>query len=279
MRHYPTDEDDFKTAIDVIKAEEWQLNLLKLNPGYVHWGNFEDSMATDKGQWTSRLSIPTWKQFFSDWNLDDYNELVNFYFEVYRKSHECPHCEGTALNPATKQLEDDWYDFAGTGRKWCYSLTEIEIEALVKAGRLSDVIKDRVHFDDEKQKWQKLEVNGDDRKWVDSEAPEMPTPEKVNKWASGPGFGHDAINRWVAVKARAKHQGIYGHCEHCIDGRIYDEENAKVGLQLWILHPRKGAARGVYIEHLQQEDLVEVFLFLREAAERNAERFSKIPNG
>ena len=33
--------------------------------------------------------------------------------------------------------------------------------------------------------------------------------------------GHDAINRWICVKARAKHLGIYGHCEHCEEGVVY----------------------------------------------------------
>mgnify|MGYP003351469692 CR=1 FL=1 len=35
---------------------------------------------------------------------DELNELVNFYFEIYRNNHKCPHCDGDALNPATKQI-------------------------------------------------------------------------------------------------------------------------------------------------------------------------------
>ncbi len=89
-------------------------------------------------------------------------------------------------------------------------------------------------------------------------------------------MGHDAINRWICVKARAKHLGIYGHCEHCEGGIVYEEPKAKVALQLWYLHPRKGCSRGVYIEHIEQENLPEIFEYLKEARDRNAERFSKI---
>jgi hypothetical protein len=47
-----------------------------------------------------------------------------------------------------------------------------------------------------------------------------------------------------------------------------------LGLVLWILHPRKGASRGVSIARVERTELPAVATWLQEAAERNAERFA-----
>jgi len=49
-----------------------------------------------------------------------------------------------------------------------------------------------------------------------------------------------------------------------------------VALQLWILHPRKGASRGVYIKNIEENEVPEVIQYLKIAAERNSNRFSKL---
>lgn len=263
MRKY--DEDDAKK----LNAEQWQLDLLKLNPSYCWWGNYEDYMSNDKG-WRARHEC----QSIDDlWGLDELNEVVNFYFEVTRENHECPKCEGTTLNKETYQLEQDWYDFEETGRRWCSQLTEIEIEALVKAGRISDLLDYRVRYNKEDDSWVKR--NEENTDWIKCEKPTMPTPEKVNAWNEGRGLGHDSINRWICVRARAEHLGIYGHCD-CDDGYIYDSNEAKVSLQLWMIHPRKGCSKGVYIKEVKKEDLPKVFKYLKEAEQRNADRFRAI---
>lgn len=271
MRTYPTADD--QSEVESLKAQQWQIDLLKLNPEYVYWGCFEDYMSKDKdGSWDSRVILSDWKEH---WTLDDLNELVNFYFEVYRKNHECEHCEGSGANPATRQLQEDWYDFAKTGREWCHNITDVEVEALMKAGRLRDISGFHGYFEEDRNTWVKWE--GDQK--VDCEQPQFPTAEAVNTWAKNVrGIGHDAINRCICVEARAKHLGVYGYCEHCKDGggRIYDEPNARVALQLWFLHPRKGCSRGVYIENIEQQDLPSVFDYLKQAAARNQQRFSKI---
>lgn len=267
MRSFPKPED--QEELDRLHAEDWQINLLRLNPEYVYWGCFEDYMCSDKGGWSSRIITPTWKDH-SDWSLDNLNECVNFYFEIYRKNHECPHCEGSGENPETHQLSKDWYDFDRTGRRWSNKIGEVEIEALVKRGRLSDLNNFHGHYDEEDECWYKWE-NGEK---VKCEKPDFPTPEEVNEW-SEKGFGHDAINKWICVKARAKHLGIYGKCDECEGlGVLYDEDKARVALQLWYLHPRKGCSRGVYIESIEQEDLPEIVEYLKKAAKRNTDRFS-----
>jgi len=280
MRRY--DADDAKN----LNAESWQLDLLNFNPEYVYWGCFEDYMSNKDSGWQSRVITPTWKEFKSQWTLDEYNECVNFYFEVIRKNHECEYCEGSGYNPETKKLSDDWYSFGQA--KWIYisenkryndlawsnHLTEVEVEALVKSGRLWDFVKERCFYDEEAQSW--IKWVGDEKVLCD--APIMPTPEQVNEW-NKKRMGHDCINKSICVEARAKHLGFYGLCEHCQgNGILYDDEKAHVSLQLWILHPRKGCSRGVYIENVEQEDIPQIIEFLQEAAKRNAERFSKINN-
>lgn len=270
MRQFPDLNDKYDVQdLEILNVEQWQVDLLKVNPEYVFWGNYEDHMSGKGSGWGSPVECESWDDF--NWGLDDLNECVNFYFKLHRENHECPHCEGSNYNKETKQLSDDWYDFGDTGRRWSNNITDVEIEALMKHGRLSDVSNFNGYFDKEKNVWVQR-VNG---KKIECEKPEMPTAIEVNNW-SRHGMGHDAINRIICVEARAKHLGVYGHCEHCTEGYIYDEPKGNVGLQLWILHPRKGCSRGVYIKQIKQENLPDVFAFLKNAAERNQKRFSKI---
>jgi hypothetical protein len=286
MRTYPDLKDKYDVAeLENIKAHPWQLEMLKMNPSYVHWGNHEDYMCNDKGGWGSRVSLNGWDDHFQ---LDEYNELVNFYFLLRRESHECPHCNGQGLNPASKRIFDSWYDFEERGTRWCDNINDIEVKALVRSGRLHDLIKPvravnskkltstMYWFDEETNKWKGwVKINGKDRK-VQVEEPEYPTAEQVNTWSKGGGFGHDAINRNICCRTRAITQGVWGACEHCVEGRIYDAEHATLKLQMWFLHPRKGCSRGVLIEEILEEEIPEVIKYLKEAKKRNNQRFSKI---
>lgn len=40
MRTFPKNKDDQAEAVK-LNAEKWQVDLLKLNPSYVYWGNEE----------------------------------------------------------------------------------------------------------------------------------------------------------------------------------------------------------------------------------------------
>jgi len=150
-------------------------------------------------------------------------QLWKGYINPYR-SVECKSCGQSGLNPSTKKLSDDWYSHLRTDGKqgWSNELTDIEVEALAKSGRLSGLIPNRPYFDEDDNKWMA---------WVDGtktevEKPEYPSAEKVNEFFKN-GFGHDAINHWVCTKARAKHLGIYGHCEYCEDGQIWQSNEIK----------------------------------------------------
>jgi hypothetical protein len=57
---------------------------------------------------------------------------------------------------------------------------------------------------------------------------------------------------------------------------IDDDDDHSLALILWWLHPRKGASRGIEIKNIQERDRPAIIAFLKEAAQRNAARFSKI---
>jgi len=283
MRTVPNMNDEYDVkSLNKLNAKPWQIALLEKNPDYPHWGNGEDYMWKKKGEgWDSPVELKTFADHFK---LDEYNELVNFYFNLYRENHECPHCNGEGLNPATLKISNDFYGFshqANPADKWHDKLTQDEVDELVKQGRLSDFMPGGkwYRFDENRNQWMFMDDSGEwkDRKWVDCEKPEMPKAETINQAQHVKGIHHhDAINRWICIETRAKRLGVYGHCEHCVDGRIYDEPDARVGLQLWILHPRKGASRGVYIKNIEEHEVPAVIEYLKEAAERNANRFSKL---
>jgi len=268
MRSYPIGNDE-KKELELLKAEDWQINCLKLNPDYVYWGNKENYMINGKS-WSERVYLNSVKDL---WELNDYNELINFYFEVNRENHRCPACDGTNLNTDTKKIYNDWYTHLRTDGKegWEYDLTEVEIKELVKAGRLTDLMGINCYYDEESGKW----IGYIDGKKKEVDEPKYPTPREVNNWAKT-SFGHDSINRWICTEARAKHLGVYGHCENCDEGYIYTEPKAKLSLQMWFIHPRKGASRGVYLNEIKEDELPIVLDYLREARDRNAARFSKL---
>lgn len=195
-----------------------------------------------------------------DWDLDDLNEIVNFYFEIERKSEHCEECGQTGYNPETRQISEDWYDFEHTGRKWNHNITQDEVQALVDRDRLHDF----THTYEKSVGWQKREDGY------------IPTAEEVNAW-SKEGFGHDSINHYVCVNQRAERLGVYGLCSSCEgEGYVYTEPAAKLGLVLWVIHPRKGCSRGIHIKDLKQENVIPAMKYLTEAMERNANRFSGI---
>jgi len=173
-----------------------------------------------------------------DWPL---HEVWKGYLNPYH-SYNCPKCDGSGMNKETKALSDAWYSFDDeewiwlvpgekryNNKAWQYHLTEVEIEALVKQGRLRDLMGRNIWFEEDTYQWMEYL---DDRKVV-CDAPEYPSPECVNLWATN-GFGHDAINQMIAVEARAKHLGVYGICSMCKgEGVLYESEEIKILSENW----------------------------------------------
>lgn len=118
-----------------------------------------------------------------------------------RAPRECADCGGTGYNRHTRRIEDDFYDFAGTGRRWVDKITQDEADALVAHGRLWDL-------------WRRFGPNG----WEDIEPRPRVTAEQVNALnrPGARGFdGHDGINRWILIETRARRLGVYGKCPRC----------------------------------------------------------------
>lgn len=158
-----------------------------------------------------------------DWPL---NHRWKGYLCPYR-SQKCV-CDGTGYNPATKQIADDFYDFAGTGRRWVDRITQDEVDFLVSKDRLVDFTST----------W-----NGTG--WVKDGR--HPTAEQVNALnrSGGPaGFlaGHDGINRMYLIEARAKRLGVYGLCEMCKgEGSYYATPEIAALAEAWeSTEPPKG---------------------------------------
>jgi hypothetical protein len=246
MRNFPTKDYELKD-LESLKAESWQLELLKLNPEYTSWGPYEDYMTGDgNGRgWDSPVFHKSWSEFKSNFGLDELNEVVNFYFELERTSHECPDCEGRGYNKETVELYKGWYGSLYNMPEWSDKLEKEEVQALFDAGRLFGYKT-------------------------------LPTPEEINR-EYRKGLGHDCINCSICIETRAKKLGVWGKCPTCGgEGCLYDEYSAHVNLVVWYVHPRKGASRGVEVKNITQEDIPEVLAFLKEAANRNKERFSKL---
>jgi hypothetical protein len=164
------------------------------------------------------------------------------YISPYR-SQKCEACDQSGYNLETKKIYDEWYNFDNqvfkpnpyrSGARYNvnghnHNITEVEIEALVRGGRLSDLLDSWYHFNDEKNVWEKLDnsLPYDEREWVECEQPTFPTPDEVNEW-NLKGMGHDAINCHICVEARAKEQGVYGLCECCNgEGEIWFSDEIK----------------------------------------------------
>lgn len=81
---------------------------------------------------------------------------------------------------------------------WSHHLNDDDVAALVAAGRLMDFT----------HRWTK----GDG--WQPIDPPVTPTSAEVNEWSLR-GFGHDAINAGVAIRARCEREGYSYMCSTC----------------------------------------------------------------
>jgi hypothetical protein len=295
MRNYPTDKYD-KEELQRLNCAPWQVELLRLNPSYCHWGPHEDYMIKDGSGWDSAQSRDSWEQF--DFGLDDLNECVNFYFTLSRDSKECPVCAGNCYHPDAQWISESFYGHSTPFRR--QTLGELQSAAVMAqfggertrmvAGFPSSEVLERYgrefrEFCDEmkrgdgewhdkitKDEYEALKESKRTRKGQNNAA-------DVNRDNVRTGIdGHDGINRCILIETRCKRLGVPLHCEECEGhGYVYTAPVGHVGLVLWILHPRKGCSRGVEIKRIEQSELPAVFEYLRKAAARNATRFSKLP--
>lgn len=127
------------------------------------------------------------------------NKVWEGYINPYPGPLTCNLCDGSGYNTATKQIADEFYDHDGDGsRCWCNSITQDEVRALVDQNRLMDFT----------HTWKQGEG------WKRHEDGYIPTADEVNRWNQR-GFGHDAINCFILIEARARRLGVFGKCPVC----------------------------------------------------------------
>lgn len=174
----------------------------------------------------------------------------------YSQRTDCPECKGSGYADRARLFADQWYgnqpfnpqeygatpiaidsptlvgfatrqverspEFYGSGPsavlrncrrlyelfrgQWCHHLIQADVDALLAEGRLHT-----------------LRQSGNDR----------PKPADVNEW-SVDGFGHDAINRMICVRARCEREGADVDCSRCGgDGDMWTSEKAKADCENW----------------------------------------------
>lgn len=213
---------------------------------YIGWAPGDDAMfAREDGRrgWASTIRYDSWEEFKAGFGgLDDMNVVADFYFDLTHDARECPSCEGNGGSPEANEFERTFYGHSCRPGEmaWNDRVTQEDVDALVEGNRLHDLTHKFVPGEG----WQPTGHH--------------PTPEEVNAWERGGGFGHDAINRWVMVKARCARLGVPSTCVECEGHGSLRTSDDYLALNLWILHPRKGAARGVGIKHVPVEALDEV---------------------
>lgn len=231
----------------------WQQALLAANPSYVYWGPEEDYMIKRGEGWDSPLFVDSWDTMSLE--LDDLNEVVNFYFFIHRPHETCRVCDGSGYHPLAHEVINTFYPHQCEERglprhhAWYDNITEVELDALKLEGRV----------------------------------PQEATLDEVNRAQRTrcsnlrPYLHHDGINRYILFKARLGRLSLPVDCDVC-DGRgwTFTSDETTLGLVLWVLHPRKGASRDMKILQIREEQVPAVLDFLRRAAARNAERFSGV---
>jgi hypothetical protein len=85
-------------------------------------------------------------------------------------------------------------------QQWCHHLSQVDVDALVDAGRLMDFT----------HRWSK-----ERRRWEPLDPPVHPTAAEVNEWSLS-GLGHDSLNCSVVVRARCEWDGQPLLCATCV---------------------------------------------------------------
>jgi hypothetical protein len=175
----------------------------------------------------------------------------------YEQSKECPFCDGSGYSPEAKNLKDKWYGYVPfcpeergsvpftTDNKiiialakrnslyqiereavrlcehfngsWMHHLNNDDVIALIKGNRLYDFT----------HTWTK------ESGWQPKSPPYIPTAIEVNEW-SLKGFGHDAINQWIATKAECKRLGYKTGCNFCAgSGELWPSKKVKKQYESW----------------------------------------------
>lgn len=175
---------------------------------------------------------------------------------------KCGSCDGSGYNRETKFISDSWYTHKHPhgGEGWSAHLEQIEVDELVKRGRLHDFTRVWITNESPTKPMTKetildlldieeehfiTRVENDHIKeaddglyiivsgWMPRSDGYHPTAEEVNEW-SRKGLGHDSINHWICTEARAKAKGVWGTCPICEGtGELWRNDAHKAAYETW----------------------------------------------
>lgn len=296
MRSYDSEDDSDREELERLKIEPWMLDQLKLNPSYTCWGPHEDYMWVKGDGWNSPILKEDWKSLGID--LDELNEVVNFYFSVGREHEECTTCGGSGYSPDAHWISESFYRHSSPFLVPSYDQRAMErlLEERVGIQRPKEIVgrgtyppeQTLVQYGNGFRAFCEA-MRAEDGHWDDKITDDefvalsvhrkgLTCAEDVNRaQREHLGLGHDAINRGILIEARCKRLGVPLGCPACEGhGYQFTVECGHLTLTLWLIHPRKGASRGVEIKKIEQSDLPAVYAFLRQAATRNADRFATV---
>lgn len=134
------------------------------------------------------------------------------YVNPHQGPKTCPDCEGDGYNAETQKISKGLYDFDGLGVRWCNNITQDEVDALVKAGRLIEFTRVPRNEEQAEVVKEKIAEGGDN--WLPFDNGYIPSAEEVNTWNKRD-MGHDTINRRILIEVRAKRLGVWGKCPRC----------------------------------------------------------------
>lgn len=296
MRSYPTADYELKDLAK-LNPEPWMVDQLKLNPSYPHWGPHEDYMWKEKEGWDSRVIHESWDGF-GPWSLDDYNEVVNFYFHVGRPAETCSVCGGLCYHPDAQWVSESFYSHSSpfknrtpseeAGSRLMQAFGAPDLPGAIPRGTIMPSAElvgryGQLFMDFCVRTMERGGAWNDDI--TEDEAAALiehhrykagQTAAEINAEQHGRGIGHDCINRHILIETRLKRLGMPKYCELCDgDGSVYTGP-AHLALTLWVIHPRKGASRGVEVNNIRQDQLPDVYEYLHAAAKRNADRFKLV---
>lgn len=176
--------------------------------GYVGWGPDEEA-TMGKGK-TARHA--TWQDMLGAIQ-NPAREIHDFYFQHHVESEPCPCCDGSGKNRDFAELDRGFYrSGSGRWRGWSETLTQEEIDLLVGDGRLLNARKGEV------------------------------TPQNLRDHLGR--MGHDLVNKWILLPARAKSLGIpIGDCFECVGTGKVPMSEATIMLHAWTFDAVAGTSR------------------------------------
>jgi hypothetical protein len=153
-----------------------------------------------------------------------------------------------AIENECQRLSDIWQNH------WCHHLNADDVKALVDGDRLADFtrrplqgipleeyIRTRAYYlwveagrpDGRADEFWHVAAEEHDGHWLPFWNGVYPTPEEVNAWSIG-GFGHDALNAAVCIRARCEREGYSVECDVCKGhGRIWQPAEAEQWADEW----------------------------------------------